>query len=58
VDQTQRLYGTPTARDVLPADEIARLSAEGAAMSLDELVAYALGMQDGIPPASHEEAPA
>ncbi len=58
VDQTQRLYGTPTAKDVLPADELARLSAEGAAMSLDELVAYALGMQDGAPPTSHEEAPA
>jgi hypothetical protein len=58
VDQTRRLYGTPTPKDVLPSDELARLSAEGAAMSLDELVAYALGMQDDAPLAPHQEAPA
>jgi len=42
VQQNYPLFGVPTPVDVLPADELARLEAEGAAMSLDELVAYAL----------------
>ena len=34
--------GTPTASEVLPPDDLERYAAEGAAMSLDEAVAYAL----------------
>ncbi len=33
----------PSARAMLGADEVVRLAAEGAAMSIDEVVAYALG---------------
>lgn len=52
VDQTNRLFGVPTPADVLSPAELAARSAEGAAMSLDEVVAYAL---DETSPAPHVE---
>jgi predicted ATPase len=55
VEQTNSLFGVPTPREVLPADELAARSAEGAAMSLDEIVAYALGTAGGVPPSAHVE---
>jgi hypothetical protein len=49
------LFGVPTPKDDLPEDELAALSAEGAAMSLDEVVAYALDVPpEGLRP-SHAE---
>jgi predicted ATPase/class 3 adenylate cyclase len=55
VEQTQQLFGVPTPKDDLPEDELAALSAEGAAMSLDEVVAYALDVPpEGLRP-SHAE---
>ena len=42
VDRTTRLFGVPTAKDARPARPARALAAEGAAMSLDEVVAYAL----------------
>ena len=55
VGQNLDLYKIPTPPDVLPPDELAALAAEGAAMGLDEIVAYALDI-DGVPPATHQEA--
>ena len=55
VDQMQDLFGVPTAKDVIPADDLAVLAAEGAAMPYDELVAYALDTESTIPPRSREE---
>jgi predicted ATPase/class 3 adenylate cyclase len=57
VEQSNGLYGVPTPKDALPADELAKLSAVGAAMSYDEIVAYALEVPaDSLPP-SHVEVP-
>jgi tetratricopeptide (TPR) repeat protein len=42
VEQNNALFGVPTPKDQLAPDELAVLAAEGAAMSLDEVVAYAL----------------
>ena len=42
VEDTYRQFDAPSPRDALPNDDFERYSAEGAAMSLDELVAYAL----------------
>jgi predicted ATPase/class 3 adenylate cyclase len=42
VEQNERLFGVPTPRDELTPDELARFAEEGAALSLDEVVAYAL----------------
>ena len=55
VRQTQDLFGVPTPSDVISGDELAALAADGAAMGFDELVAYALQIDDGVPPASHPE---
>jgi predicted ATPase/class 3 adenylate cyclase len=55
VDQMKVLFGIPTPKDALPADRLAVLAAEGAAMPYDEIVAYALEMTPGRPPASHVE---
>ena len=55
VDQSNELYGVPTPKDALPPDELAALSAEGAAMSLDEIVAYALEVPLDSLPAAHVE---
>ena len=42
VEETFEMFGTPTPREVLTEEELAARAAEGAAMSLDDLVAYAL----------------
>ncbi|MGK2850405.1 MAG: hypothetical protein ACSLFN_05800, partial [Candidatus Limnocylindrales bacterium] len=42
IEQNGDLFGVPTPNKVLAPDELARTSAEGAAMGLDEVVAYAL----------------
>jgi tetratricopeptide (TPR) repeat protein len=55
VEQSNQLYGVPTPKDALPADELTRLSAEGAAMSYDEIVAYALEVPVDSLPASQME---
>ncbi|HSL77711.1 MAG TPA: tetratricopeptide repeat protein [Candidatus Limnocylindrales bacterium] len=57
VEQNDELYGVPTPKDALPADELATLAAEGAAMSLDEIVAYALEVPADSLPVSHVEVP-
>jgi non-specific serine/threonine protein kinase len=53
VGQNLDLYKIATPRDVLAPEELERLAAEGAAMGLDEIVAYALEVE--AVPASHEE---
>jgi predicted ATPase/class 3 adenylate cyclase len=55
IEKTDSLFGVPTPKDFLAADVLDRLAAEGAAMSLDEAVAYALGASSGVPPAAHVE---
>ena len=55
VEQTQMLFGVSTPPQVLSAEELGVLAAEGAAMSLDEVVAYALGTAGGVPPTAHAE---
>ena len=57
VDRSNELYAVPTPRDALPADELATLSAEGAAMPFDELVAYALEVPVDSLPRAHVEVP-
>ena len=42
VQQTRDLFGVPTPKDALPPERLAELASEGAAMSFDEVVAYAL----------------
>ena len=42
VEETFEMFGTPTPRQVMTEEELTTRAAEGAAMSLDELVAYAL----------------
>jgi predicted ATPase len=42
VEETYDQFRAPSPRSVLDADEVARYGAEGAAMGLDEVVAYAL----------------
>jgi tetratricopeptide (TPR) repeat protein len=55
VEQSTLLYDVPTPKDVLSADELATLSAEGAAMRLDDLVAYALDVSERELATTHEE---
>lgn len=55
VHQTKQLFGIPTPKDALEPPELDRLAADGAAMGLDELVAYALGTEGGAVPTSHVE---
>jgi predicted ATPase/class 3 adenylate cyclase len=43
VDEAVELDARPHVRKVFMGDELARLSAEGAAMTFDDLIAYALG---------------
>ena len=54
VDKNMDLFGLPRPRDTLSAADLSALAAEGAAMSLDEVVAYALG-EDGPVVAAHQE---
>jgi tetratricopeptide (TPR) repeat protein len=42
VQQTRELFGVPTPRDALSSEQLEALAHEGAAMSLDEVVAYAM----------------
>ena len=49
------LFGLPSAREAIDPGELDRLAAQGAAMGLDELVAYALDVEGGIPPAARTE---
>ena len=55
VEQTKGLFGIETPRDALPADDLRRYAAQGAAMGLDEVVGYALGLPDGRLPTTHPE---
>jgi predicted ATPase/class 3 adenylate cyclase len=55
VEQNNMLFKVPTPKDALPPDELARYAAEGAAMSFDQVVAYALDVETGVPPESHAE---
>jgi predicted ATPase/class 3 adenylate cyclase len=57
VQQTNELFGVPTPKDLLSPEELSVLSAEGAAMSFDEVVAYALEVPAGELPSSHVEVP-
>jgi non-specific serine/threonine protein kinase len=55
VEETDILYGVPTPRQALGDDRLQAFGAEGAAMGLDEVVAYALEVPAGSAPASHVE---
>ena len=55
VEATNRLFGVATPREGVPGDRLPGLAAEGADMSLDEIVAYALGSPAGTPPGPHVE---
>jgi tetratricopeptide (TPR) repeat protein len=57
VDQNFDLFGIARPRDLIEPAELDRLAAEGAAMGLDEVVAYALG-EDGTAPITGHEADA
>jgi predicted ATPase/class 3 adenylate cyclase len=54
VEQAAGVFGIRNPRETLEPDELAALAAEGAAMSLDDVVAYALGA-DSAPTATHLE---
>jgi tetratricopeptide (TPR) repeat protein len=56
IDQNFELLGVPTPRDVLTGDELAAYVEEGIAMGFDELVAYALDVEEGPVPGTHMEA--
>ncbi len=59
VDRMQKIYGNRDLHEMLSADEIERYAAEGAALALDEAVAYALGGElPGRAERSGEAAPA
>ena len=58
VQQNNTLFGVPTAKDAVPPDQLETLAAEGAAMSFDEVVAYALEVPASELPAPHSEVPA
>ena len=55
VEQSFDLFGVPTPPMVMAADDLARTSAEGAAMGLDEVVAYALEVEEAALPDTHAE---
>ena len=46
VRRTKELFGVPTPGDGLPEEQLERFAAEGAALSLDEVVAYAMEVPD------------
>jgi hypothetical protein len=56
VEQTSDLFGIETPRDSLAPEVLDGFAADGAAMWLDEVVAYALGVEDGTVPDAHVEA--
>ena len=49
VRQSWELFGIPTPQDVLLPGDLSALADEGAAMSLDQLVAYAVGDGEPVP---------
>ena len=49
------LFGVATPPKVMAADDLARSAAEGTAMGLDEVVAYALTSDDVARPTTHPE---
>jgi hypothetical protein len=51
IQRTDSLFGVPTPKDFLASDVLEPLAAQGAALSLDEAVAYALETTSGVPPA-------
>jgi tetratricopeptide (TPR) repeat protein len=55
VEQNNALFGVPTPKDQLPPEQLKALAAEGAAMSLDEIVAYALEVPVDSLPTAHVE---
>ena len=55
VEETDLLFGVPTPRAILGDARLEELSAEGAVMGLDEVVAYALDGPAGATSALHEE---
>ena len=55
VEQSDVLFGVPTPKQALTEDRLEQLAAAGGAMSLDEVVAYALGSPDGVPSGPHVE---
>lgn len=54
VDQNFDRFGIARPRDLIEPAELERLAAEGAAMGLDEIVAYALGESGAAPTTAHE----
>lgn len=56
VEQTSSLFGIETPRDRLAPDVLSGFAADGAAMGLDEVVAYALGVEGATVPDAHVEA--
>ena len=54
VEETYKQFDAPSPRDALPPEDFERYSAEGAVMSLDELVAYALEEDESSKPAEPE----
>lgn len=56
VEQTSNLFGIETPRDSLPPDVLDGFASDGAAMGLDEVVAYALGVEVGTVTDAHVEA--
>ena len=55
VEESDRLFGVPTPKQALTPDQLEAASREGATMSLDEIVAYALGTSSSVPPETHVE---
>ncbi len=55
VEQISSLFGVQTPKEALPADQLEEASKRGAAMSLDEIAAFALGPSSGTPPEPHVE---
>ena len=57
VERSYALYGVPTPKDLLPPEVLKPLADEGAAMSYDEIVAYALEVPAGMLSPSQVEVP-
>ncbi len=56
-EQAASRFDVQTPRQALSADDLAARASEGAALGLDELVAYALGDEGGGVSMAHEETP-
>jgi hypothetical protein len=53
VEQNFEMFGVPSPNQVLAPKDLETLAVEGAAMSLDDLVAYALGIEEGVVTRGH-----